>query len=42
VVILWAIWLLGLPAAVLRWLSTDRHADQQSIADEAEAWLSRQ
>jgi hypothetical protein len=42
VVILWGTWLLGLPAAVLRWLSADRHAHDRSIADEAQAWLSRQ
>lgn len=41
-VIFWAIWLIGLPSIVTRWVQTARGTGGRSIADEAEEWLSRQ
>jgi hypothetical protein len=40
--IVWAIWLLGLHHLVVRWFGNARRPPNRSIADEAEAWLSRQ
>jgi hypothetical protein len=41
-VIFWAIWIIGLPSIVTRWVQAARGTAVRSIADEAEEWLSRQ
>ena len=40
--LLWAMWIVGLPALVGRLVRSVRRDGERSIADEAQAWLSRQ
>jgi len=38
----WAMWIVGLPMAVARLARALSRSAERTIADEAEAWLSRQ